>query len=56
LRQLGTEWIVLDGKAASLISLMVVPDTVDGQARAQPCLCSGKETPVRTQVVPGTRT
>ncbi len=56
LRQLGTEWIVLDGKEASLISLMVVPDTVDGQARAQPCLCSGKETPVRTQVVPGTRT
>lgn len=56
LRQLGTEWIVLDGDNASLISLVVVPDTVAGQAQAQPCLCSGKDTPVRTRVVPGTRT
>jgi hypothetical protein len=56
LRQLGTEWIVLEGKEASLISLVVVPDSVEGQAQAQPCLCSDKETPVRTHVVPGTRT
>jgi hypothetical protein len=56
LRRLGTEWIVLDGNEASLISLVAVPDTAEGQAQAHPCLCSGKETPVRTQVVPGTPT
>jgi hypothetical protein len=56
LRRLGTEWIVLDGNEASLISLVVVPDTVEGQAQAHPCLCSGKQAPVRTRVVPGTPT
>jgi hypothetical protein len=56
LRRLGTEWIALDGDKASLINLVVVPDTVEGQAQAHPCLCSGKEAPIRTQVVPGTPT
>jgi hypothetical protein len=52
LRRLGTEWIALDGNKASLINLVVVPDTVEGQAQAHPCLCSGKEAPIRTQFVP----
>jgi hypothetical protein len=56
LRRLGTEWIVLDGDQASLINLVVVPDSVEGRARAQPCLCSDKEKPVHTHIVPGTRT
>jgi len=53
LRRLGTEWIVLGGNEASLISLVVVPDTVQGQAWAQPCLCAGKEQPVRSRAVSG---
>jgi hypothetical protein len=38
-RELGTEWIAFDSHTASIISLMVVPDRIEGQARAQPCLC-----------------
>ena len=38
LLRLGTEWIALDGDKASLINLVVVPDTVEGQAQAHPCL------------------
>ncbi len=56
LRRLGTEWIVLDGNEASLISLVVVPDTVEGQAQAHPCRCSGRQAPVRPRVVPGAPT
>jgi hypothetical protein len=56
LRRLGTEWIVLDGDEASLISLVVVPDTVEGQAQAQPCLCADNAKPVRTQSAPATQT
>jgi hypothetical protein len=38
-RELGTEWIAFDSDTASIISLMVVPDRIEGQARALPCLC-----------------
>jgi hypothetical protein len=38
-RELGTEWIAFDSHAASIISLMVIPDLIEGQAAAQPCLC-----------------
>jgi hypothetical protein len=38
-RELGTEWIAFDSQTASIISLMVVPDRIEGQAQAQPCLC-----------------
>lgn len=39
LHQLGTEWIAFDSDAASVISILVVPDTLEGQAHVQPCLC-----------------
>ena len=45
-RELGTEWIAFDSHAASIVSLMVVPDRIEGQAQAQPCLCENlPETP-----------
>jgi hypothetical protein len=56
LRELGTEWIAFDSHAASIISLMVVPDRIEGQAQAQPCLCENiPETP-RTRASVGTPT
>jgi hypothetical protein len=42
LHRLGTEWIALDSDAASIISLIVVPESLQGQAGASPCLCSAR--------------
>ena len=58
LRRLGTEWIALDVNKVSLINLVVVPDTVEGQGQAQalPCFYSGAEAPIRTQFVPDSPT
>jgi hypothetical protein len=59
LQRLGTEWIALDSDAASIISLIVVPETFQGQAEANPCLCSAdredRQGP-ETQAVTGTHT
>jgi hypothetical protein len=55
-RELGTEWIAFDSHAASIISLMVVPERIEGQAHAQPCLCGdATETPL-TRASVGTPT
>jgi hypothetical protein len=43
LHRLGTEWIALDSGEASIISLLVVPETLQGLAEAMPCLCSARE-------------
>jgi hypothetical protein len=59
LQRLGTEWIALDSDAASIISLIVVPETFQGQAEASPCLCrvkrEGQQAP-ETEPVTGTHT
>jgi hypothetical protein len=59
LHRLGTEWIALESDAASIISLIVVPETFQGQAEASPCLCSAdredRQVP-ETQAVTGTHT
>jgi hypothetical protein len=59
LHRSGTEWIALDSGAASIISLIVVPETFQGQAEASPCLCSAhredQQAP-ETQAVTGTHT
>lgn len=59
LHRLGTEWIALESDAASIISLIVVPETLQGQAEASPCLCSAdrenQQVP-ETQAVTGTHT
>jgi hypothetical protein len=52
LHRLGTEWIALESDAASIISLIVVPETFQGQAEASPCLCSAHR---EDQQVPETR-
>jgi hypothetical protein len=51
-RELGTEWIAFDSQAASIVSLMVVPDRIEGQASARPCLCENVPgtTPARASV------
>jgi hypothetical protein len=51
LQRLGTDWIALDTDAASIISLIVVPETFQGQAEANPCLCRAKSA---DQQAPGT--
>lgn len=59
LQRLGTEWIALDSDAASIISLIVVPESFQGQAAASPCLCRAKsEDPQapETRAVTGTHT
>ena len=59
LHRLGTEWIALESDAASIISLIVVPETFQGQAEASPCLCSAdredQQVP-ENQAVTGTHT
>jgi hypothetical protein len=50
-RELGTEWIAFDSHEASIISLMVVPEGIEGQAQAQPCLCGTTETPLTSASV-----
>lgn len=55
-RKLGTEWIAFDSNRASIISLMVMPSVIEGQASAQPCLCSETENTARAQVSAGTPT
>jgi hypothetical protein len=55
-RELGTEWIAFDSHAASIISLMVVPDRMEGQARAQPCLCEDIPESSRARASVGTPT
>ena len=55
-RELGTEWIAFDSHAASIISLMVVPDQIEGQARAQPCLCESLPDTSQTRASVGTPT
>jgi hypothetical protein len=56
LRRLGTEWIVLAGDQATLTSLVVLPDTTDGEAEALPCLCESGQHPLRARVGEGTAT
>lgn len=59
LQRLGTEWIALDSDAASIISLIVVPETFQGQAEASPCQCRVKQEDQQapeTQAVTGTHT
>jgi hypothetical protein len=59
LQRLGTEWIALDSDAASIISLIVVPETFQGQAAASPCLCRAKredQQAPETRAVTGTHT
>jgi hypothetical protein len=59
LQRLGTEWIALDSDAASIISLIVVPETFQGQAEASPCLCRAKSEDQQapdTRAVTGTHT
>jgi hypothetical protein len=55
-RELGTEWIAFDSRAASIISLMVVPDRIEGQAQAQPCLCDHVPETPQTRATVGTPT
>jgi hypothetical protein len=55
-RELGTEWIAFDSQAASVISLMVVPDRIEGQASAQPCLCENVPGTARARASVGTPT
>jgi hypothetical protein len=55
-RELGTEWIAFDSHAASIISLMVVPDRIEGQASAQPCLCENVPETPQTRASVGTPT
>ncbi len=55
-RKLGTEWIAFDSHTASIISLMVVPDRIEGQARAQPCLCDNAPATAQTSASVGTAT
>jgi hypothetical protein len=55
-RELGTEWIAFDSHAASIISLMVVPDRIEGQASAQPCLCENVPETPQTRAAVGTPT
>jgi hypothetical protein len=55
-RELGTEWIAFDSQAASIVSLMVVPDPIEGQASAQPCLCENVSGTSRARVSVGTST
>jgi hypothetical protein len=55
-RELGTEWIAFDSHTASIISLMVVPDRIEGQARAQPCLCENVPESARARASVGTPT
>jgi len=56
MHQLGTEWIALDSGEASLISLMVLPDRLEGYVHTQPCLCRGQLKPGRTRTSPGDQT
>jgi hypothetical protein len=42
MHRLGREWIALESEEASLISLMVTPEGLDGHADSQPCLCRGR--------------
>ena len=56
MHQLGTEWIALDSHEASFVSLMVLPDTLEGHARTRPCLCRGRLKPERTGTAPGEQT
>jgi hypothetical protein len=53
---LGTEWIAFDSQAASIISMMVIPDRIEGQARAQPCLCENISESAETRASVGTQT
>jgi hypothetical protein len=55
-RELGTEWIAFDSHAASIISLMVVPDRIEGQASVQPCLCENVSEPPQARASVGTPT
>lgn len=54
--KLGTEWIAFDSNKASIISLMVMPSVIEGQASAQPCLCGDTQNTARAQVSAGTPT
>jgi hypothetical protein len=56
LHQLGTEWIAFDNNTASIISILVVPDTLEGQANVQPCLCGTQQGTAPATKSPGTRT
>jgi hypothetical protein len=49
LHRQGTEWIALDSGAASIISLLVVPETLQGLAEAKPCLCSARQEETQTK-------
>jgi hypothetical protein len=55
-RELGTEWIAFDSHTASIISLMVVPERIEGQAQAQPCLCGDAPETAHTRATVGTPT
>jgi hypothetical protein len=55
-RKLGTEWIAFDSEAASIVSLMVVPDQIEGQASARPCLCENLPESSRAHASVGTPT
>jgi hypothetical protein len=56
MHQLGTEWIALESHEASLISLMFLPDGLEGHADTQPCLCSGQLKPGQIKTSPGKQT
>lgn len=56
MHQLGTEWIALDSHEASFVSLVVLPDTLEGYARTRPCLCRGRLKPGRPKTSPGEHT
>ena len=45
--EFGAEWIALDSSDASIISLVAVPDSLQGHAHAQSCLCGARHLPIR---------
>lgn len=54
--QVGTEWMALDSHEASLVSVLVVPDALEGYADTRPCLCRGQEQPARIRTESGVQT
>ena len=56
LHQLGTKWIAFDSEAASIISILVVPDTLEGQVHVQPCRCRTQQGTVPATKSSGTPT
>jgi len=56
MHQLGSEWIALDSHEASLVSIMVLPEALEGYTRSQPCLCRGRLKPEQSGTTPGEHT